>query len=278
MSVTAWSLLDLEETQDVRSIKRAYAKAVRRSRPEEDPEHFQHLTHAYEWAIGYAAHRERERLAAEAGERPDEVDAAHQQDALAVADVAPAAIAAPAFVDAPAEPTGAPAATDDDGGVDADSETKAAADEGFHFNPFFEAMAGQISSKDPRRLREWLDSHPDLYSVELKWALIPHVFDTLAHNAAAIDPHRGHLDTLQAFFGVDATLRGHPAVAPAIDYLESRAWKQAAPDPGGWANIDAVMENRPPTPRKPVKEDLPWGWILAAVFVAAKVIAAIGAS
>ena len=53
--VDHWSILGLEEpTQDVSSIRRAYAVKTRECHPEEDPEGFLRLREAYQAALAYA--------------------------------------------------------------------------------------------------------------------------------------------------------------------------------------------------------------------------------
>ena len=55
MMVDHWSILGLEEpTQDVSSIRRAYAVKTRECHPEEDPEGFLRLREAYQAALTYA--------------------------------------------------------------------------------------------------------------------------------------------------------------------------------------------------------------------------------
>lgn len=49
-----WKILELEPTQNKRDIKRAYAKRVKQSSPETDPEGYQTVREAYEWALEYA--------------------------------------------------------------------------------------------------------------------------------------------------------------------------------------------------------------------------------
>jgi len=256
VSVTAWDVLGLAETDDVRSIKRAYAKALKQARPDEDPAGFQQLTSAYEWALGYASHCAHERAASAAESAAAETEATASPSArgdLQPHETEETAIAAP---------------------------KSEAPQGGFDFGPFFEQMGEQILKGNPLHLKEWLEAHPDMYSIELKWALIPHVFDALAHNAAALDPNRGHLATLQTFFGVDATLRAHPAIAPAIDFLESKAWKQPpapapeAPMPAGWENLDEVMGRRRPPPRQSESQGIPWWLILMGLFLLGRIAAA----
>lgn len=49
-----WHELEIEPTSDVKAIKKAYAKKSRTVHPEEHPEEFEKLKHAYEAAILYA--------------------------------------------------------------------------------------------------------------------------------------------------------------------------------------------------------------------------------
>lgn len=46
-----WALLNLDPTGDALAIKRAYAKQLKQNRPDDAPEAYQALRHAYEWAM-----------------------------------------------------------------------------------------------------------------------------------------------------------------------------------------------------------------------------------
>lgn len=49
-----WHILGIEPTEDLRAIKRAYARKVRENNPEDAPEQFQAIRNAYEIALSYA--------------------------------------------------------------------------------------------------------------------------------------------------------------------------------------------------------------------------------
>ncbi|WP_433852080.1 J domain-containing protein [Stenotrophomonas nitritireducens] len=261
MSRTAWDVLGIEETLDGKAIRKAYALALKRTRPDEDAEGFQRLTDAFEWAVGWARHA----AAQQAAEQSPEPDPAH--DTL---DIMPAAPADAMAVDADAA---AGTGTDD-----ADGQAQS-----FAFAPFFEEMAGKVRQRNPIVLRQWLDEHPDLYSIELKWALMPHVFDALAHSAVELDPHQGHLKVLMEFFGVDARLRQHPALAAPLNYLESASWRIPPPQrtgdvqgtKPGWDNLGAVLHNRAEERRrKPAESSSNWLhvlWLLLGLSVLSQV-------
>ncbi|MEB0047617.1 MULTISPECIES: J domain-containing protein [unclassified Pseudomonas] len=65
-----WSLLQLPEDTDARSIKRSYARLLKVFRPDEDPEGFQRLREAYEEALDIARWR-----AEQAADEPEETGA-----------------------------------------------------------------------------------------------------------------------------------------------------------------------------------------------------------
>lgn len=52
--MTAWDLLGVEPTQDLRLIKRAYSVKLKSTRPDDDAEAYQQLREAYDWAQTYA--------------------------------------------------------------------------------------------------------------------------------------------------------------------------------------------------------------------------------
>lgn len=96
-----WQLLELAPTDDARAIKRAYAKKLKLTRPDDDPKGFQALNEAYQRALQMAKHQAASSTAAPA-----------QAEAEAVADSALATNADVAnAVDEDAESTRAAALT-----------------------------------------------------------------------------------------------------------------------------------------------------------------------
>jgi len=63
-----WDVLGIEPTGDTREIRRAYARKLKLIQPEDDPEGFQALRNAYEWALHLAVAGD---LAAGSGNEPE---------------------------------------------------------------------------------------------------------------------------------------------------------------------------------------------------------------
>lgn len=249
MSTTAWDVLGIAETDDARAIKRAYAARLKTTRPDEDATAFQQLSDAYEWATMHARHLLRERESALQEAAPCHGVATERTAGSAADDVD----ALPELGRPIQEPVAA------DTAPDALPESSTA--QSFDFGQFFSELCEPLRKQDPIHLKAWLEANEALYSIELKWALMPHVFDALARQGAELDPHRGHVEVLQTFFGVDARLRRHPAIAPALDYLEARAWLDASAVPGMRARspqeaFDALVDKQLSKRVKPVERML----------------------
>jgi curved DNA-binding protein CbpA len=69
--------LGIAATADEREIKRAYARELRRSRPDEDPAGFQDLHDAYQHCLAYAEHR---RALGEDDDGPAEIAPEHRSE------------------------------------------------------------------------------------------------------------------------------------------------------------------------------------------------------
>ncbi|WP_397596073.1 hypothetical protein [Silanimonas sp.] len=208
MSTTPWDILGIGDDADAKAIKRAYARALKSTRPDEDPIGFQRLNDAYEWALGAVRHRDANATPPTASD-----------EGLPTPDALPELgrpVDAPPDLPPPIpEPESQPVAAPDEG-------------RGFDFGAFFDALAPRLAKDRPATLQSWLDEHPDLYSIDLKWALIPHVVDALARSIDAIRPRPDNVAALMAFFGVDARLRRHPALAPALDHIDASLVRMAS--------------------------------------------------
>ncbi|NMZ81764.1 J domain-containing protein [Pseudomonas mandelii] len=85
-----WSVLELPEDADARTIKRSYARLLKTFRPDEDPEGFQRLREAYEEALGVAQWRaeyaaeEHEVATVDVVEKPNHTDLQAGSDVLGV--------------------------------------------------------------------------------------------------------------------------------------------------------------------------------------------------
>ncbi len=83
-----WSVLQLPEDADARTIKRSYARLLKTFRPDEDPEGFQRLREAYEHALDVAQWRaenaspEREVAMAGGAEQPNHANLQAWSDVL----------------------------------------------------------------------------------------------------------------------------------------------------------------------------------------------------
>ena len=56
-AMNPWTLLGLNDDADERTVKRQYAKLLKVTRPDEDPEAFQRLREAYERALDWSRNR-----------------------------------------------------------------------------------------------------------------------------------------------------------------------------------------------------------------------------
>jgi hypothetical protein len=95
-----WRVLGIAPTDDSRAIKQAYARALKNTRPDSDPEGYQRLRECYEWALGWAERQRQE--AAGSDLEDDDPSTAHHCPQAACADLtAPVAPVDPASGDSP---------------------------------------------------------------------------------------------------------------------------------------------------------------------------------
>lgn len=227
----AYQLLQIPRSADEREIKRAYARLLKKTRPDDDAAAFQRLQEAYEACLDQARRRpstaqENAARAAHATESAsfgypeagESGDAGHEDADSGVPPRSPAIPpqgrpmehpdpgdrppARPARIMAPPHPIATPAPTPR-----------------FDVQAFVERLYVLFDSADPRPMRDWLHAHPALYSVELKHTLRPVVVRAL-HDAPSLGDGRA-VTTVLEFFGLDKLDRdGQAANAQAV--LENR--------------------------------------------------------
>ena len=56
--ISCWDILEIDVTRDKKTIKKAYAKLLRKNKPDEKPDEFKILYQAYEYALKYQAYEQ----------------------------------------------------------------------------------------------------------------------------------------------------------------------------------------------------------------------------
>jgi len=182
----AFSLLGLPPDADERAIKRAYARLLKTTRPDEDPAGFQHLNQAYQRALE------------ELRKRPNPEDPAPEPLSMA------ASCSTRRELDwAQALTTSLPAG---DAGCTPPVAHKAdpaprLGTLGFDVASFTEQLRLSLADPDPRRIRASLYDQDALYSIELKRALRPAIIEVIRDAPRIGNPHVAAL--LLDFFGLD---------------------------------------------------------------------------
>ena len=182
----ARALLGIDRDADERDIKRAYARLLKATRPDEDPEGFQHLNEAYRVSLA---------------ELP--------QDKTVVPLVRSAP---PPERDPPPLPARGTAV--DDSAV---ARTPA-----FDRVAFSRTAMTQAAMVTPQDLRRWLVEHPDLVLLQNKHAAVPALVEALEVERPL---QSTHLDVLLVFFGIDEVTHAYPSLNRRIDALRSRSRK-----------------------------------------------------
>lgn len=182
----AFGALGLPRDASSREVKRAYARLLKATRPDEDAEAFQRLNEAYRQALSQAERRE----------------------ALATADGGNAGVSAPPDGDGPAA---VPADADADADADAlapppparplrDAHAGAARTVVFHVQPFVDAIEDRLG-RGGHSLLAWLREQPDLWEIDAKDAIAPATVQALAERGVVLAHEE--LEALQEFFGLD---------------------------------------------------------------------------
>lgn len=191
--MTPHERLGVEQDADERAIKRAYARALRETRPDEDAQAFQALHEAYQAALSMLRQAEYERWLQER-----EAERAQDESAEAGGDAAPAPSAGAAQSDADAAPPPAAARADagfaDDSGDGDDDRIELSIDQ------IGNAVIVGALRLSPADYETWLREFPPLYSLYVKDVIAPQLPRALAQ---APQLPSAQLEAIARFFDLD---------------------------------------------------------------------------
>lgn len=192
----AFRLLGIGADADEREIKRAYAKKLKQTRPDEDPAGFQRLNEAYQVALAHCQHRATASVDAEDEESDDEAGDTHLTLRLTLEELMQKV--APSGDD----PSGPPATAVAESGAPSSPETPPAMQAPLRID--VAAVARQVleyaDGETPARLREWLARHDDLYLLAVKQRVGQSVFEQIAYDDAPV--RQANLQVLSDFFDI----------------------------------------------------------------------------
>lgn len=170
--------LGLKPGSDEREIKRAYARELKRCRPDDDPQGFQELNQAYQHCLALAARR--------AAEAEPEMDGNDDASSFVYGESAAA--------QQPDRDPNADARLDDDDAAERATRPRPATHRrpaesapqriSFELDTFLEQLLDIAARRMPHDLQRWLSECEPLYSLELKRSLRPPV----AHALAVCEP------------------------------------------------------------------------------------------
>lgn len=194
----AYALLGLATDADEIAIKRAYARRLKTTRPDDDPDGFQRLHEAYQHAL--------QRSRARASRDDDTAIVESDWDGAEDAD-APALefrfdqrqlqdlLAGSGDADAPAGPRSTGALSPDPAPA-VDTETTASAASRFDFDGFLAEAVQRANNETPAALAAWLAGHAGLYHLRLKQSVGEALFQRIVEDDILLP-----LDSLSAFGG-----------------------------------------------------------------------------
>ncbi|MGJ7904526.1 hypothetical protein [Lysobacter sp. 1R34A] len=208
--MSPFARLGLDHDADESQIKRAYARELRKTRPDEDPVAFQQLNEAYERCLEWARRPQPEAASAMFEDLDALLDGTRALPTLRLrADDAP--------------PAGDTGVQRDAVESDSDDFDRGAFDRPpFDSDAFLDRLLQVAREGSSQELERWLREHPDLYSVERKQALAPALVARLEREPSL---YIAQLDIVLAFFDLDTVHPRTAALQPAIADL--RAYSQA---------------------------------------------------
>lgn len=196
-----WALdvLGLAGDADEREIKRAYARQLKQTRPDEDAEGFQRLHDAYRYALEYV----RNRAWRDDGEHEAEAAAVPLADAGRAAPVAE--LTSPQTL-RDAEVSPAPGAAPIELELAQQSVQAQADDNALDLPAFVDDCIAHLSRDDPTTLRQWLESQPALWSLQMKPHIGRWLLQALDERGTAVS--YDNFDVMLRFFDMDHVLSG----------------------------------------------------------------------
>ena len=196
-----WALdvLGLTDDADEREIRRAYARRLKLTRPDEDPQGFQHLHDAYRCALDHARDRvwhDEEVADDPSSESADAGMAATPETTLDLALLPLAESALP----------GTDVAREEIAALHPSHEEEHTQDDALDLPAFLDDCIAHLSQDDPTALRHWLQSQPALWSLQMK----PHIGRWLLQALDERVPAVSHdnFEVVLRFFDLDHVLSG----------------------------------------------------------------------
>lgn len=166
--MTPHQLLGINADASVIEVKRAYAKKLKTTRPDDDPVAFQTLQEAYAHCLEWAQHRN------------------EQDDAVPMDDVAPHHDA-----DDTREAVFVPNADELDGFDDTEQNDQA----------FLQDFTDRFIRDEPMSMLRWLNAHPAMVSIRRKDAIRWDILDAIEGVYPPVSEEM--LDVVKRFFGLD---------------------------------------------------------------------------
>jgi hypothetical protein len=228
----AFEALGLAADADERAVRRAYAARLKITRPDEDPVAFQALNEAYRAALAICREREASSLQAQ-GEDAAQDPTAPPSPAAADADASAHEATAPETVIA-----------EEAHGTQQDTTTDAKAVD-FDGAAFLDACFAAAHDGDPRRIGEWLNAQPILWSLQHKAAIGRWLLGAMDAREPPM-PER-NFERIAEFFGYHDLHGGFDPMA--LRLLRERlneAWRKQRPNKADSDKLPISQEHRKP--------------------------------